>query len=89
MAVNSAAIYDNITTPETAASLATVSRTTRACVLQLAFDCGGIAIGACSTAMDFADGNYGFAIIGCVHDVVSIVSAIRSYHRCERLAAWR
>lgn len=89
MAVNSAAIYDNITTPETAASLATVSRTTRACVLQLAFDCGGIAIGACSTAMDFADGNYGFAIIGCVHDVVSIVSAIRSYHRCGRLAAWR
>ncbi len=55
---------------------------------QLAFDCGGMQWGV-STAMDFADGNYGFAIIGCVHDVVSIVSAIRSYHRCERLAAWR
>lgn len=89
LAINSAALYDNITSESTAKSLTVTTRTSRACVLQLAFDCGGIAVGVASTAMSFAGGDYGFAIIDCVHDIVDIVSAIRRYHRCERLESWR
>lgn len=89
LTINSAALYDCITSIETARILAKTTRASRDCVLQLAMDCGGVALSFASMGMDYASGDYGFVIIDCVHDIFEIVSAIRRYHRCEHLSAWR
>ena len=89
LAISSAAIYDNITSDDTANSLVVNSDASRSCIYQLAFDCGGIAIGVASTALSFAQQDYVFAILDCVKDVVEIVKAVRKYKLCERLNAWR
>lgn len=88
-AISSAALYDNLTSVETANFLSCASRASRACVLQLALDCGGISLTTMSAGVAYASGNVEFCIIDCIHDVVDVIGAIRRYHRCERFEAWR
>lgn len=57
LAVNSAAIYDNITSVGTANSLVANTESSRSCVYQLAFDCGGVAIGFASDIMSAYSGD--------------------------------
>lgn len=89
IAIHSAALYDNIFPSELPDNAIESTRSLNPCVLQLAIDCGGIAVGVMSTSLAFASQDYGFAIIDCCHDVVDVVSAIRRYKRCEYLESWR
>lgn len=89
LAISSAAIYDNITSEETANTLVVNSESSRSCVYQLAFDLGGIAIGVASDVMSAYSGDEWLAVIGGVHDVIDLLRAIRKYKLCERLNSWR
>lgn len=85
IAIKAAAYYDQIVSEKTAKSFILGTRTSRPCWLQLADDCGGLAVGAASLGMNIAADNVPMIIVDCAHEIADIVWAIHRYHRCEML----